>query len=244
MTCLYATASGESPLCGCRALSISHSITPAAYTSVRESVMPPVTCSGAMYATVPMIRPDRVFPAAACALASPKSTTLTRPSAVSSTFSGLTSRCTIPASCAADSPASVGSMTSSASLQGSQPRSRSRLRSVRPGTYSIDRYRNCPSEPWSKTCTMLGWDSRATDLASPMNLATKSASRASSACITLSATCRSSRVSVARYTVAMPPCAMRERTWYRRSSIRPISASARTDSITGDFTSSGARDGW
>ena len=100
-----------------------------------------------------------MFPAAACALASPKSTTLTRPSAVSSTFSGLTSRCTIPAWCAADSPASIGSMTSSASLQGSQPRSRSRLRSVRPGTYSIDRYRNCPSEPWSKTCTMFGWDS-------------------------------------------------------------------------------------
>src|SRR6516165_11595649 len=83
---------------------------------------------------------------------------------------------------------------------------------------------------------MLGWDSRATDLASPMNLPTKSASRASSACITLSATCRSSRVSVARYTVAMPPCAMRERTKYRPSSTRSISPSARTDSIGCDFT--------
>ena len=136
---MYATESGDSPVCGCLPVSISNSITPAAYTSVRTSVTPPVTCSGAMYATVPMIRPARVFPAAACALASPKSTTLTRPSAVSSTFSGLTSRCTMPAWCAAASPARIGSMTSSASSQGNQPLSRSRLRSVRPGTYSIAR---------------------------------------------------------------------------------------------------------
>src|SRR5579863_950499 len=132
------------------------------------------------------------------ARARPKSTTLTRPSAVIRTFSGFTSRCTIPARCAAASPASTGSMTLSASCQGSQPRSRSSARSARPGTYSMTRYRCCPSAPWSYTPTMFGWDSLATDLASPMNRHTKSASRARSACMTLSATSRSSRVSVAR----------------------------------------------
>src|SRR5215469_10355494 len=183
-----------------------------------------------------MTTPARVWPVAACARASPKSHTLHCPSTVSSTFSGFTSRCTTPATWAAASPDKMASMIPRAASAGNRPRSRSRLRSVRPGTYSIARYRYCPSDPWSKTATMLGWDSRATDLASPMNLPTKSASRASSACITLSATCRSSRVSVARYTVAMPPCAMRERTRYRPSSTRPISPSARTDSIGCDFT--------
>src|SRR5690349_16099621 len=47
LTCLYATASGVSPVCGCLPVSSSKSITPAAYTSVRASAAPPATCSGA-----------------------------------------------------------------------------------------------------------------------------------------------------------------------------------------------------
>ena len=47
LTCLYATASGVSPVCGCLPVSSSNSITPAAYTSVRASAAPPATCSGA-----------------------------------------------------------------------------------------------------------------------------------------------------------------------------------------------------
>ena len=47
LTCLWATASGVSPVCGCTPVSISNSITPAAYTSVRESETLRATCSGA-----------------------------------------------------------------------------------------------------------------------------------------------------------------------------------------------------
>ncbi len=89
-------------------------------------------------------------------------------------------------------------MMSSAAAGANRPRSCSTSLSVRPGTYSIARYRNGPSEPWSKTATTFWCDSRATDLASPMNLRTKSSSLASSACMTLSATSRSSLVSMAR----------------------------------------------
>ncbi len=48
------------------------------------------------------------------ALASPKSATLTRPSSAISTFSGFTSRCTMPARWAAASAESTGSSTANA----------------------------------------------------------------------------------------------------------------------------------
>ena len=145
-----------------------------------------------------MSRPARVCPAADWARARPKSATLTRPSAVTRTFSGLMSRCTIPDACAAASPSSTPVMISSAVAGENRPLSRSTCLSVRPCTYSMARYRNEPSAPWSKTPTTFWCDSRATDLASPMNRRTNSSSLASSACMTLSATSRSSRVSVAR----------------------------------------------
>ena len=47
-TCAYATASGDSPVNGCRPVSISNSRMPAAYTSLRASLGAPLTCSGAM----------------------------------------------------------------------------------------------------------------------------------------------------------------------------------------------------
>ena len=83
---------------------------------------------------------------------------------------------------------------------------------MRPGTYSMARYSVLAIAPWSNTPTTLGWESRATDLASPMNRRTKSASSASSPCMIFSATVRSSRVSVPTYTVAIPPRAMRDST--------------------------------
>ena len=67
-----------------------------------------------MYAAVPMRTPE-VEVIAVAARARPKSATLTRPSSVRMTFSGFTSRCTMPAACAAASASSVGSTTSSAS---------------------------------------------------------------------------------------------------------------------------------
>lgn len=127
---------------------------------------------------------------------SPKSATLTRPPSVISTFSGLTSRCTRCARCAAPSAASTGSITSSAARTENAPRSASTSRSVRPGTYSIARNALPPSALWSKTLTTLGCESRATALASRMNRSANAGSPANCGCITLSATTRSSRVSV------------------------------------------------
>ena len=64
--------------------------------SLRASAIPRVTSSGARYAIVPSsCAPVAVF--AVVARASPKSPILMRPSSASSTFSGLTSRWTMPA---------------------------------------------------------------------------------------------------------------------------------------------------
>jgi hypothetical protein len=71
------------------------------------------------------------------ALASPKSATLTCPRSLIKTFSGLTSRCTSPASCAAASAASTGSMASSARIGVSGASRLITSRSVRPSICSI-----------------------------------------------------------------------------------------------------------
>ena len=87
-----------------------------------------------------MSMPVWVWLARDAALASPKSATLMTLPAPSRTFSGLTSRCTMPASCAAARPASTPLMMSSASRGSSLPRARISSRSVWPGTYSMTRY--------------------------------------------------------------------------------------------------------
>ncbi len=139
LTCLWATTSGLSPVCGWLPVSISNSITPVAYTSVRASEALCDTCSGARYAAVPMSIPVLVWLTAEAARASPKSATFTVLPSPSRTFSGLTSRWTIPAWCAAARPARTPLVMSSASREASLPRSRSSSRSVRPGTYSMTR---------------------------------------------------------------------------------------------------------
>src|ERR1017187_10916861 len=69
--------------------------------------------------------------------------------------------------------------------------------------------------------TTFGLDSSAADRASPMNRRTNWASSDSSGCAILIAMTRSSRVSVPRYTVAVPPRAIRELTRYRPLSSWP-----------------------
>jgi len=96
-----------------------------------------------------MIIPVRVWPTSEAARASPKSATLIVLPSPSRTFSGLTSRWMMPARCAAARPESTPLMMSSASRGLSLPRSRSRSRSVRPGTYSMTRYSRSPWAPWS-----------------------------------------------------------------------------------------------
>ena len=180
---------------------------------------------------MPISMPVLVWLVPASIRARPKSATLTAWAAPRRTFSGLTSRCASPAACAAPRPPSTPSMMSRASRGGRLPRSFSRSRSVRPGTYSMARYSVRPSAPWSYTPTTLGCESRATERASPTNLRTKSSSLASSACMIFSATVRSSRVSVPRYTVAIPPVAMRDSTRYRPSRSRPTGGRASVVSI-------------
>ena len=89
-----------------------------------SSVAPPRSCSGGVYAGVPTASPgrvSRVLTLSACAM--PKSTTFTDPVTVISTFSGLRSRCTTPASCAAQSARAMSAAIGSARLDSSGPRS-------------------------------------------------------------------------------------------------------------------------
>ena len=96
-------------------VSISYSRMPAEYTSERASALPSVTSSGARYDTVPIRRPwVAVLPVALTARARPKSATFTVPLSDISTFSGLMSRCTMPASWAAESADRIGASRSSA----------------------------------------------------------------------------------------------------------------------------------
>ena len=103
--------------------------------SVRASTSCPRACSGDMYAGVPTTTPASVFSTACVCLgvgdlrrrgasfASPKSSTFTNPSGRSITFSGLMSRWTMPAACAALSAAATWIAMSSDSRIG-QPRRR------------------------------------------------------------------------------------------------------------------------
>ena len=78
---------------------------------------------------MPIISPVRVaLPSDSTARARPKSATFTTPSSDSRMFSGLTSRWTSPARCAAESALSTDSMTDTASATSRRPRSRSRSR--------------------------------------------------------------------------------------------------------------------
>ena len=131
------------------------------------------------------------------ARASPKSATLTRPSSASRTFSGFTSRWIIPARWAAPSADSTGSITVSARTGDIGASERIRSRSVIPGTYSMTRNSVPSSSPWSNTATTLWCASRAAACASRRKRRENSSSSPSPACITLTATVRSSRVSVA-----------------------------------------------
>ena len=131
------------------------------------------------------------------ALASPKSATLIRPSSAISTFSGLTSRWIRPARCAAASAETTGSSSARARAGDSGASLPMVSRSVWPGISSIARNTVPSSLPWSKTATTLGCDSFAAARASPTNRAANSSSSPSPGCITLTATVRSSRRSVA-----------------------------------------------
>ena len=107
----------ESPRNAACPVSISYSTHPNPHTSDVRSASRPFACSGDMYAAVPRIIPGRVaaimvgeldrpapLPSTSRAFASPKSSTLTVPSARTLIFAGFRSRCVMPISWAASSP--------------------------------------------------------------------------------------------------------------------------------------------
>ena len=106
---------------------------------------------------MPIRVPPVAVVAALTARARPKSATLTSPSGVISTFSGLMSRWMRWAAWAAERATSTWESSSSARLGFMGVSSRMRSRSVRPGTYSMTRYVISPSVPWSKTDTTCRW---------------------------------------------------------------------------------------
>ncbi len=127
-------------------VTISAAMTPSAKTSLRASISPAVSCSGAMYPTVPITTPGLVSaplpaPSSAAIFARPKSSTFTTSSpaadCVTSTFSGLRSRCTTPCRCAAATAAQICSNHFAAIGPGSRPCRSSSARNVRPRISSI-----------------------------------------------------------------------------------------------------------
>ena len=89
------TAKSESPVKSFSPQSSSQSSTPTAKTSLRWSIGWPRTCSGDMYANLPLRMPAWVCCSRLSALAMPKSISLTSPSNDTITFCGETSRCTM-----------------------------------------------------------------------------------------------------------------------------------------------------
>ena len=129
------------PSCGSLPLAISNIVQPTAKRSARASIGSPATCSGDMYASVPMVTPSAVCivrDLPSCIRAMPKSSTLRRPSGSTKRLSGLMSRWMMSDACAAASTSSSSSMRRSASCGSKGPRSR-RVSSDSPSSSSITR---------------------------------------------------------------------------------------------------------
>lgn len=139
----------SSPSNARRPVSISYRTTPNAQMSARRSTTRPRACSGAMYAAVPRIIPScvarpvmvgefmmSVEEAGSDALAKPKSSTFTVPSARTLMFWGLMSRWMMPCSCAASTASAICRAICSASASSRGPRATTSERSG-PSTSSI-----------------------------------------------------------------------------------------------------------
>jgi hypothetical protein len=207
------SSSALSPSNGAGPPSAIHSATQNANWSLRASTSPPSHCSGAMYFGVPTTAPStlRLCPGSVVCAAStrrplsarPKSLTRGRPSLPMSTFSGLKSRCTSPASCAACSPRPPAMNIVTISRQPRSP-SASQPLSVAPSTSSIAMNTCSPARPTSYTVTAFGCASLAIAWASRCNL-TRASTPAPPPRSTLIATLRSSSGSNAHSTTPMPP---------------------------------------
>ncbi len=139
-----------SPLNAMVPANISKRTHPKPQMSARRSTGRPFACSGGMYAAVPMMTPacvarfgsvgelrmSELTTGPSSALARPKSSSLTVPSALTFMFAGFTSRWTMPRSCAYSRASQICFAMGSASSAGIGP-ARRQSASVRPSTSSI-----------------------------------------------------------------------------------------------------------
>jgi len=142
-----------------------------------------------------------------CAI--PKSVRTTRPSSAISTFDGFTSRCRMPARCAARSTSRIASPTSAARRGLRRPSSRMTSASDRPSTSSMTIHGRSSSSTTSKTVTALLLRIFAMAFASRsvrvISRRFSSSSMLDGNLSSLTATVRPSVSSSARHTVPMPP---------------------------------------
>jgi hypothetical protein len=168
----------------------------------------PIATPVAVSSSAPAAAPDAASPAS-ITRATPKSVTTTRGAplgdAATSTLSGLKSRWTTPARCAATSPRPARRSTAitSAVVRGAAS---SHARSVPPSISSIARYTRPSTSPTSCTVITAGSATRASIRDSrTIRAASAAGSPARSGRISFSATDRSSASSCAAYTTPMPP---------------------------------------
>ena len=206
----FFASNGKSPV------SISYKITASEYTSDAGVSVRPCACSGLINSGVPNTIPSRV----SCTdpgcisryvtLAKPKSSTLGKsarpPCLHKKTFSGLRSRCTIPATCASSSAPQTCIMMRSARRSSMGPSARTTRLIVLPSSSSIT-MNSVPSSSASyintrAVCGCVRW---LMARASRLNLEAMSLRSASLGCNTLTATMRFMSGCSALYTAPMPP---------------------------------------
>jgi len=169
----------------------------------------PVGSDGVLRCKMPD-SPGATAPSGAAARANPKSITITRPSLPTITLSGLKSRCTRPARCAAHSPRPARTKMSTISCHVRSSASHSR--SVPPSMNSIATNTWSSTVPTSCTVMTLAWVNRAIALASRSSRRRRIEVMSSVADSSLSASLRSSSGSYAAYTTPIPPTPILSRT--------------------------------
>ena len=208
----------------------SQRTTPSAKMSVRRSIASPCTCSGDMYASLPLSVPARVLDMRDVNFAIPKSTTFVVPSYVTKRLCGVTSRWIrfsfspfLPSSsCAALRPSAASAITRQAISGGigapSSSVRRMTSRSGSPCRYSIAIQYVSSCLPSSKTDATFGCEIRAAIRASSRNIWMKLSSSTRCGWMRLMATHfwnppgPSMR---ARWTLAIPPMPISSTTRYR-----------------------------
>ncbi|CRH64220.1 Uncharacterised protein [Chlamydia trachomatis] len=203
------------------------------YKSERASTCSPRACSGDRYWAVPTTAFVCVIVAceSVIARAIPKSMTFTLPSFVNMMLPGLISRCTKCCEWEYSSAPNTPDTMATASLIGTGVPSASSSLTVCPSTYSITMYGTeiarpsgpvSISSPVSYTATIFAWFKEAADCASRLKRAWNTESRARSERSILIATTRDRRVSKPRWTSAIPPRPISERTSYLPARRRPM----------------------